>query len=540
MRIVGRNNVTYYSAVLGDTLTIESSDGSFFGSSGDDSFYSTFSQVAFYGGLGNDSLSVENGQCYIDGGAGNDLIYIGYGQGSAYGGEGDDQITLVTGNGDLHGGAGSDILRAYGGDAVLDGGDGNDALLLLGGHGQLLGGAGHDMLDTGYEAGLMVGGTGNDTYVVRHVDQVCAEATAEGFDTIRTDLEVYWVNFANIECLVGTRETGQALGGYANAIALFGAGGADTLYSGGFDDWLDGGAGVDLMVGGDGNDIYVVDTAADICAETATGGSDEIRTGLSTYGIIVANIERLVGIATSGQSLATDLGDQTIIGNVGQDTLNAGRGNDTLDGGAGIDLLIGGEGNDVYLVDHANDICAETLGGGVDEIRTGLASFGVVVANIERLVGTSASGQSLATDLGSQTIVGNSGADVLNAGRGDDTLIGGAGADTLFGGEGADLHLFDILDGNGDRIYGFVSGIDSIGLAASTFGLSAGALDANRFVSTTANPATAATQAFGQIIYAAPIGDIYWDANGTAAGGLSWLGRTELVNALTAQDFRVI
>lgn len=535
MKFSGQVNIIYNGTPAGDAVTVEYGGGTLHGLGGADTFYATYSEVAFFGDDDNDSLSVENGKCYLDGGAGDDALYFGSSQGSAFGGAGNDRITLVNGNGDLHGDDGDDVLQVYAGDAFMEGGTGNDVLAMLGGHGQLFGGAGNDLLDAGLEYGLMAGGTGDDTYILSHPDSTCAEAANEGFDTIRTGLDVYWLQVSNIESLVGTSDAGQKLGGTINALALFGARGADTLISGAFNDWIDGGAGADLMVGGDGNDVYVVDAAGDIAAETATGGMDEIRTASSRYVMQLANIERLVGTSASGQWLEATIGAVTMIGGGGLDTLVSGAGQDALQGGAGADLMVGGDGDDIYIVDDAGDICAEARSGGVDEIRTSLGVYGVVVANIERLVGTSDTGQALATDLLSQTIIGAAGNDTLNAGRDDDTLIGGWGDDWLIGGEGHDRFSYLAPEGGGDRILDFRHGEDVIALTGAAFGgMAAGALDASRLASGAANLSV------GQIVFMAGSGDVYWDSNGSAQGGLNWLARLDCIAGVSAGDFIVV
>jgi Ca2+-binding RTX toxin-like protein len=111
-------------------------------------------------------------------------------------------------------------------------------------------------------------------------------------------------------------------------------------------DVIDGGAGADTMQGGSGNTVYVVDQSGDSVIEAASGGTDEIRTVLSSYSL-PAEVENLT---LTGSGPSTGLGNalaNTITGNAAGDSLAGGAGNDTLLGAGGNDTLAGGAGNDV-------------------------------------------------------------------------------------------------------------------------------------------------------------------------------------------------
>ena len=68
-------------------------------------------------------------------------------------------------------------------------------------------------------------------------------------------------------------ETGSSTGG--SWVGVMGVGGAG-------DDTLDGAAGDDCMFGGTGDDVYVVDSLADVVAESAGQGSD----------LVIANVDQ--------------------------------------------------------------------------------------------------------------------------------------------------------------------------------------------------------------------------------------------------------
>jgi Ca2+-binding RTX toxin-like protein len=106
--------------------------------------------------------------------------------------------------------------------------------------------------------------------------------------------------------------------------------------------------------------------------------------------------------------------------------------------------MYGGDGDDIYFVDNAADVVVEvdtgeeTNHGGIDQIRTSLASYTLGENSfVENLAGTLSTGQ---------TLNGNTQANVITAGAGDDTVNAGAGDDTVFGGTGNDT-----LNGNGGR-----------------------------------------------------------------------------------------
>ena len=123
------------------------------------------------------------------------------------------------------------------------------------------------------------------------------------------------------------------------------------------------------------------------------------------------------------------------------------------------------------------------------------------------------------------TLIGkDSSADTLNAGAGDDVLYGGTGNDTLTGGLGKDKFVFaSALDGtnNLDSIKDFVSGTDKIVLDNNIFtGFTVGQalVNGTTFVSGSAPVAGTANPT---ILYNTLNGELSYDANGSAAGGVT-------------------
>jgi serralysin len=338
------------------------------------------------GGVGNDSLNGGLGGDQMAGGLGNDVYFVD---------AGDSVVEAAN--------AGTDEIRTTVSDSTLSANVENFTGLLNTGQ-TLRGNALGNFISGGTGADRMVGGLGDDTYLVRAGDNVIESAGA-GTDEVRTALAAYTLT-AEVERLTGTSATGQALTGNALANVLTGGAGNDVL---------NGGLGGDQMAGGLGNDVYVVD-GDDVVTEAANAGIDEIRTTIadSTAG---ANIENLTGLLGSGQ------------------TLRGNALNNLIAGGAGADLMIGGLGNDIYVV-AAGDTVSESAGEGTDEIRTALSAY-TLAAEVERLTGISATGQ---------TLTGNGLANAIFGGAGNDVLNGGLGADQMAGGLGNDVYFVDSGD----------------------------------------------------------------------------------------------
>ncbi len=480
------------------------------------------------GGGGNDTLDGGAGADQLAGGLGNDLYIVGAGDSvSEAAGAGTDEVRtllaahalaanvenlrgmssagqVLTGNAVANvitGGSGNDTLDGGGAADTLAGGLGNDIYIVGGGDGvteaanagidevrtslssfglganlerltgtsasgQLLtgnglanlitGGIGNDRLDGGAGGSdTLAGGLGNDVYILDSGDAV-NEAANAGTDEVRTALAAYTLT-ANVERLTGTSASGQVLTGNGIANIITGGSGNDRL---------DGSSGADTLAGGLGNDVYIVG-GGDGVSEAANAGTDEVRTSLSSY-VLTANIEKLTGTSASGQVLT---------GNGIANIITGGSGNDRLDGGGGgADTLAGGLGNDVYVVGGGDGV-TEAANAGTDEVRTALSSY-TLVANVEHLLGTSASGQRLVGNglantvtggAANDTLDGAAGNDTLRAGGGSDVLIGGGGADSLAGQAGADIFRYDSASdsasGLADLIGDFQSGLDRIDLS---------------------------------------------------------------------------
>ena len=292
-------------------------------------------------------------------------------------------------------------------------------------------------------------------------------------------------------------------------------------------DFLNGGAGPDTMIGGLGNDTYMIDSMGDVVVEVPASGTDTIKTNLSAYSIEAwSDIENLTGTATTGQALT---------GNAGANVVTGTAGDDMIDGGAGADTMVGGLGNDVYIVDSLSDVVTEAANGGTDTIRTNLASYSIAaLTNVENLVGTGPTGQ---------TLTGNTLANVITGSAGSDVLSGGAGNDHLFGGLGADRFVFNTAlsaTTNVDVISDFTHLVDRIFLENAIFTTLNPAnnvdLSAAEFISSVTGAATTTAQ---HIIYNSTTGALIYDSNGGAAGGMTQFAMLAAGLTITNADFFV-
>lgn len=375
-----------------------------------------------------------------------------------------DRLAGMMGAETLFGGAGADTLDGGAGDDRLIGGAGADSF------------AGGDGLDTAdysanavaiaidLSAGTSSGGDADgDTFlgVERFIGSAFADTLTgdagdqiflggagidilsggAGFDTASYEDATGGVQ---VDLATGRQAGGdflsgnEALIGSAYADTLAGDGAANNLDGGDGDDALDGRAGDDVMTGGVGDDSYVVDSVGDNVIELLGGGTDIVRTALTSYTIG----DHIDDLSYSGTGNFVGTGnwlDNALYGKVGADTLNGMAGDDKLSGGMGADRLDGGDGRD--QVDYSKSQ-AVTVNLATNVNRGGEAE-GDSLFGIEIVVGSSYADTITGSDdtLNGDTLYGRNGNDTLNGGAGADTLDGGAGADRMFGGLGDDLYF---------------------------------------------------------------------------------------------------
>jgi Ca2+-binding RTX toxin-like protein len=282
---------------------------------------------------------------------------------------------------------------------------------------------------------------------------------------------------------------------------------------------LTGGGGLDVLRGGRGNDTFTVDAQGE-AVELAGQGIDTVRSAVSYS--LGANIEKLVLLGTEALSG---------IGNGLANTLTGNGAGNILVGGGGVDLLRGGPGNDIYSVDGQGE-AIELAGQGIDTVRSTVSYR--LDGNLENL-----------TLFGSDNLqgIGNARANILIGNSGANSLTGGAGRDTLHGGQGNDAFVFNAaLSGapNVDVVRDMNErGNDTILLDNAVFTAlgPAGVLGPGAF---RVNATGLAVDKSDRIIFEFDTGEIYYDSNGSTAGGTYVLfARVDPNISLTAADFAV-
>ncbi|WP_210529346.1 calcium-binding protein [Rubellimicrobium arenae] len=386
---------------------------------------------------------------------------------------------------------GHDVIDAGSGDDEVHGDYGNGGNGNVGGDDRLTGGNGNDRLDGDAGNDVLYGGSGLDGLVGDEGDDVLYAGTQ-----------------------------------------------SDYLYAGSGNDMLDGGAGADDMRGGAGDDTYLVDDFGDKVMEGANAGTDTVWSAMSGY-TLGGNVEDLIFYGLGGfTGVGNSLGN-TISGGALADRLHGEGGNDTLLGGAGADLLAGGAGIDTVSY-------ASATTGGVDARLTGNSIYfggdalGDVYVGVENLTGSDFR-DNLHGDNGANTLAGGLEQDNLYGYGGADTLIGGGGADTLLGGEGNDIFVFTARNEGRDTVVDFnrlVGNDDRLVFEGDAFGgLAEGALAAGRFVANTSGLATTSNQRF---VYETDTGVLRFDANGSAAGGVTELAVFSGGAVITAADVLIV
>lgn len=245
----------------------------------------------------------------------------------------------------------------------------------------------------------------------------------------------------------------------------------------------------------------------------------------------------------SDNTINGSLFDDEIYGKGGQDMLYGLGGNDFIDGGVGDDFIFGGDNDDIMVGGKGSDVMDGGLG--ADEFRGGkgmdTADYSSSTTGVTAYLNSNQSGDGASGDsyLKVENVIGSGFADRLqNSGGGD--AFGGSGADILYGGGGQfsteeggrirgdagyDTLRMDygntsawLQNGQGyDTVDQFIENEDDFFIDLSDFGLGA-ALDASELVNSNSITAIGGN---AQFIYDGDDARLYFDANGTGAGGLT-------------------
>ena len=310
----------------------------------------------------------------------------------------------------------------------------------------------------------------------------------------------------------------DTLNGSLGSDDLYGHGGNDTMNGGGGDDFIVGGAGRDTYNGGAGLDqISFSDAYNESSAYRGILLDAQTRTVIDPWG----NSETFTSVESFRGSHFADV----IRGSAADEEFMGLGGRDTLDGRGGFDT-----------VRYHRDINQGGDHGVNVNLTTGVATDGFgrrdTLISIEGARGTGFG----------DTLTGSAVANALRGEGGNDTLNGLAGNDFLRGDGGRDTFVFNTAlnaSTNVDEIFDFSVVDDTIRLDNAIFTAltGVGVLTAAQF---TKNAAGTALDASDRIIYEIDTGDLYYDANGSAAGGRVQFARLDDGLNLTAADFFIV
>jgi Ca2+-binding RTX toxin-like protein len=539
--LIAEARATMYGGAADDFLQGTAEANLMFGNEGADIMLGGAQRRdSLYGGKGNDSIGFFTGA-----GAGGNNLNLNLTGGGAAGNEGsnflsgnlgDDLVVGINQRDTLYGGKGNDTLYGYGSNSYLSGNDGDDILDVINSTqtnqfntGQavivgmekvtLLGGAGNDSLygPTGeFQKGknLLDGGDGNDT-----IESYAFQDTVLGNDGN---------DFIQSVTTTGISSQGASLStpGYAGQVLLDGGKGNDTIIAAFVTDTMIGGEGNDSLggifnqaTGGDGDDtINATGVGANAAKITLDGG---------------AGNDRLLGYVGSAPNFFNPgSGDDFMVfGSTGDTLIGSGEGNDTISYATSTSIVFGSTPNVISDFLGNNLITGST---GKDSITTG-AGNDILIGSLQG----DPNSDTLNGGAGDDSLYGDFGDDLLLGGDGNDQIFGGPGADTLNGGAGSDT-FFYYNSGEGttsagvaiDGISDFVVGSDKIAISKTGFNLTGFSVGNGVFrpldpelvvlqnVTATGTNVETNSPTTGFLVYEALSGNLYFDTNAGAAGGL--------------------
>ncbi|MFD2058806.1 calcium-binding protein [Mesorhizobium calcicola] len=376
----------------------------------------------------------------------------------------------------------------------------------------LIGSSQNDLLNGGIGADTMQGGLGNDTYYVDNVGDHVIDVIGQGTDNVQAYVSF---NLSGQELENLQLRTSASINGTGNSIA-------NIINGNSGNNIIDGLGGADTISGAQGNDTYYVDNAGDHVVETIGQGIDNVQAYVS-FNLSGQELENLQ-LRTSASINGT--------GNSIANIINGNSGNNIIDGLGGADTMSGAQGNDTYYVDNAGDHVIDVIGQGTDNVQA-YVSFNLSGQELENLaLRTSASING----------TGNSIDNVINGNSGNNIINGLGGNDTLSGAQGQDSFVFTTAlnaSTNVDHITDFVVVEDTIQVDHAIFSALGGngTLTADQFIKNTTGLAGDGND---HIIYETNSGWLYYDSNGSAAGGSTHFATLAANLALTNADFVVV
>jgi Ca2+-binding RTX toxin-like protein len=385
----------------------------------------------------------------------------------------------------------------------------------------------------------------------------------------------------NSGTISSTSNDGVSLGGDVNAFANYGIvnafddgvsvfGTQSTIYNSGV---ISAAYGLyfygDSMLHAESTNVINEGTIAGTTRAISHDLDEDITIGNGSTGLIIntSNLPAIVSFsATSEMSL---INKGRIVGDVamggGSDTYD-GRGgavigdilgeaqNDRFIAGASAERFFGGADNDTLIFNSAGGVTAS-----LDNTLVGTrGAAGDFYDDIENVVGSATGADVLRGSEDENDLTGRGGNDTLRGMDGSDVLFGNAGEDRMFGGTGIDFLYggtgLDVLTGGadtedffycrdlasaGDRItdFGNTAGNNDkfliLNTAVAGSGLPLGAVGTGRFITRTDN---LAQQANDQFILRTTDNTLWYDANGSAAGGRTLLFDLQAGATMTAND----
>jgi Ca2+-binding RTX toxin-like protein len=370
-----------------------------------------------------------------------------------------------------------------------------------------------------------------------------------------TSTEVGSVRFTGIEEAIGgdfgdrltADDAGRVLmGGDGNDTVTGGAGNDELWGEGGFELWS--GDGDDLMTGGAGDDMLIGNNGDD----TLAGGPGRDRIDLAfsepTGDAEVGADTVLFAEAPSSASRDTIVGFQAGIDELAfnnETHANLGPSGDFVAGDgrfyAAAGASAGHDATDRVVYDTATGNLwydADGIGGAAAQLVATLEGRPALSASDITVVGSGGGGGG-----SGQHLVGTSGRDGLSGGPGDDTLEGGLGLDTLTGSGGGDSFVFrETGNANYDRITDFASSVDSLLVDDAAFNRVGVAGDFSagddRFFAGAG--AKSGVDAEDRLVYNTTNGYLWYDADGSGAGGQQLVAILQGAPGLAASDITVI
>jgi fibronectin-binding autotransporter adhesin len=343
-------------------------------------------------------------------------------------------------------GPGSNVVLQAGYNALIA--EGTNAINLFDqnlGDSLLVSNEGADNLVTGADNDTLVGAAGGNTvFFASGAENVTIQGG--GNDTINsTD---------NSQITTSSGQSDVFLGGAANNVVSFGA---DAILAG---------------TVGIADDTVTDNAAAGSAGDTVFGpsfgslfynGGASPGTVVGGGGQIVVNGGSAENVIWAGNSFVQyngGPGPVAIAGGTQGLFVQGGTGPETVFGGTGTSVILGSPGNSIYVMGLGPATIAAAAGNTV--WVTGSAQVSVTgAAGVVVYAGLSSAGHLLQATAGPETLCGGAGNDTFYAGSGTGIFVSDGGAD-----------MFNFLDGQTggtDQIFGFVPGLDTLGLQGYGF-----------------------------------------------------------------------